>query len=46
MGNNFMKCGMAGWCLEVLWTGIHGGVKNKKRSYLWQGRKSRQDFRH
>ena len=31
MGNNFMKCGITGWCLEVLWTGIHGGVDNKKR---------------
>lgn len=20
---NFIKCGIAGWCLEVVWTGIH-----------------------
>ncbi len=31
MGRNFLRCGVTGWCLEVMWTGLHGGSKNKKR---------------
>lgn len=23
MKSNFIRCGMYGWCLEVLWTGLH-----------------------
>lgn len=23
MKSNFIRCGMYGWCMEVLWTGLH-----------------------
>lgn len=23
MESNFIRCGMYGWCIEVLWTGLH-----------------------
>ncbi|MCI6676357.1 MAG: putative ABC transporter permease [Clostridiales bacterium] len=26
MKNNFIKCGITGWCLEVLFTGIHSMI--------------------
>lgn len=39
MKNNFFKCGAAGWCMEILWTGLHAvGRKEWKMtgtSSLW-----------
>lgn len=36
---NFIKCGILGWCLEILWTGLHAfRVRNLKltaNSSLW-----------
>lgn len=29
MKSNFIKCGAAGWCLEILWTGLHA-LKNRE----------------
>ena len=26
MRNRFIRCGMYGWCMEVLWTGLHSLV--------------------
>lgn len=28
MKSNFVKCGMYGWCIEVLWTGLNSMVKH------------------
>lgn len=37
--NNFIKCGLAGWCMEVFWTGIMSTKKHDKklmcRTSLW-----------
>ncbi|MCC8044557.1 MAG: putative ABC transporter permease [Clostridiales bacterium] len=27
MKNRFIRCGMYGWCMEVLWTGLHSFLK-------------------
>lgn len=39
MKGDFLKCGAAGWCLEILWTGMHAvGRKEWKmtgQSSLW-----------
>ena len=39
MKRNFLRCGMAGWCLEILWTGLHSfRVRDQKltgHSSLW-----------
>lgn len=31
MKNNFIKCGITGWCLEVLFTGIHSLIQKDFR---------------
>lgn len=28
MKSNFIKCGMYGWCIEILWTGLHSLMKH------------------
>lgn len=48
MKSDFIKCGAAGWCLEILWTGLHalgnrewkmmGAVFSLDVSHLWHGR--------
>ena len=39
MKNNFIKCGICGWCLELLWTGFLSFRRRDKtlsgRSSLW-----------
>lgn len=39
MKGDFLKCGAMGWCLEILWTGIHAAGKKEwtmiGRSSLW-----------
>ena len=39
MKRNFLRCGMAGWCMEILWTGLHSfRVRDPKltgHSSLW-----------
>ena len=39
MKSDFIKCGAAGWCLEILWTGLHAlGNREWKmmgQSSLW-----------
>lgn len=39
MRQNFLRCGMIGWALEIFWTGLHAfRVRNLKlvgRSSLW-----------
>lgn len=39
MKGDFFKCGAMGWCLEILWTGIHAAGKKEwtmiGRSSLW-----------
>lgn len=39
MKGDFFKCGVMGWCLEILWTGIHAAGKKEwtmiGRSSLW-----------
>lgn len=30
MRKDFMKCGIIGWCLEVIWTGIHSGMQHDR----------------
>lgn len=32
MMKNFLKCGMMGWCLEILWTGIQSLCHHDKRA--------------
>lgn len=36
---NFIKCGTLGWCLEILWTGLHSfrvrNLKLRGNSSLW-----------
>lgn len=27
MKNTFIKCGLTGWCMEVIWTGLHAPAK-------------------
>ncbi len=27
MKSDFLKCGMYGWCIEVLWTGLHSMMR-------------------
>lgn len=29
--DNFIKCGLMGWCLEVFWTGLHAPFKKDKK---------------
>ncbi len=29
--NNFIKCGLTGWCLEILWTGLHAPLKRDRK---------------
>lgn len=29
--NDFIKCGVTGWCMEVLWTGAAAYIKKDKR---------------
>lgn len=31
MGKGFLKCGIAGWCMEVIWTGIQNINNRDKR---------------
>lgn len=31
MKSNFIKCGITGWCLEVMFTGIHSFLKHDSR---------------
>lgn len=31
MENNFIKCGVAGWCMEVVWTGCMNVLKKDKK---------------
>lgn len=31
MRNNFLKCGVAGWCMEVLWTSVTNVKSTDKR---------------
>lgn len=39
MKNKFILCGMIGWCVEILWTGLHalsnGRLKLIGQSSLW-----------
>lgn len=28
---NFLKCGITGWCLEVIWTGFHNFINLDKK---------------
>lgn len=28
MRSRFIECGMYGWCMEILWTGLHSFLKN------------------
>lgn len=39
MKGDFIKCGAAGWCMEILWTGLHAVRKKewkmKGQSSLW-----------
>lgn len=28
MKSNFIRCGMCGWCIEILWTGLHSLLNN------------------
>ncbi|MCD7746427.1 MAG: putative ABC transporter permease [Lachnospiraceae bacterium] len=28
MKNRFIRCGMYGWCMEVLWTGLHSLLRH------------------
>ena len=39
MNRDFMKCGAAGWCLEIIWTGLHAAVRREWKmmgsSSLW-----------
>lgn len=27
--SNFLKCGAAGWCMEILWTGMHAAKRGE-----------------
>ena len=29
MKSDFLKCGAVGWCLEILWTGIHAAGRGE-----------------
>ncbi len=31
MRKDFLKCGMIGWCLEVVWTGIYSGLHHDRQ---------------
>ena len=31
MHSNFIKCGMYGWCLEILWTGLHSLINHEPK---------------
>lgn len=33
LGNGFLKCGITGWCMEVIWTGIQN-VKNRDKRLM------------
>lgn len=33
MKNNFVKCGVAGWCMEVMWTAM-GSIKGKDKRLM------------
>lgn len=39
MKSDFLKCGAAGWCMEVFWTGIHAARQKEwkmtGKSSLW-----------
>ena len=39
MKRNFLRCGMVGWCMEILWTGLHSfRIRDPKltgHSSLW-----------
>lgn len=28
---NFIKCGLLGWCIEIIWTGFHSYKNNDKK---------------
>lgn len=28
---NFIKCGLLGWCIEIIWTGFHSYAKDDKK---------------
>ena len=29
MKKSFLLCGLAGWCIEVLWTGLHSALSGE-----------------
>ena len=31
MKSDFVKCGILGWCIEIIWTAFHG-IKNKNNN--------------
>ena len=33
MKSNFVKCGILGWCIEIIWTAFHG-IKSKNINSL------------
>lgn len=30
-GEDFIKCGLCGWCMEVVWTGMQNFIKHDKK---------------
>ena len=33
MKSDFVKCGILGWCIEIIWTAFHG-IKNKNNKFI------------
>ncbi len=33
MKSNFVKCGILGWCIEIIWTAFHG-IKSKNNKFI------------
>lgn len=30
--NNFLLCGLCGWCMECFWTGLHSVIRHKDKA--------------
>ena len=33
MKSDFVKCGILGWCIEIIWTAFHG-IKSKNNKFI------------
>lgn len=33
MKSDFVKCGILGWCIEIVWTAFHG-IKSKNNKFI------------